>query len=500
MKNPFLCFSAQYVVKKISLTTLSLILLTLFTSTASMASETYYPEVVFILDGSGSMWGKSGSLTKIEIARNVMLQIVPSLPAEVKTGLVAYGHRRKGDCADIELLVESGMDRSGIQSKINKINPKGMTPIAASIELVTETLKTKETETTVILVSDGKETCHDDPCGVVKALKESGIKFILHVVGFGVDPEADKQLQCLAREGGGRYFSATDASSLLSALENVKKEVAQKVERAKTSLKKSVSKLGKIEIKIPASSTISINTFKIVRKKDGKIVKTVKDPSKLSTHPLLTGDYELIAGFANSNYKPDSEVSFGDFTIKGGETFKIGLGSMIINIADSLENVPAGAVIITSESNDNFKLILPYTGNSYYFFKPKPLPEGIYNFGVHYRKGSLYRSPETPVWLAKNIKIKPGEESTITIDSGILIKEIKSSSIESWELVKSGGNDIIIRINSASNGNYPLWKPYAVPPGTYDLFLYMEGMDEPLPAGESIGINKGELLEFDTGI
>ncbi|MDY6951434.1 MAG: hypothetical protein SWE60_07980 [Thermodesulfobacteriota bacterium] len=49
-------------------------------------------------------------------------------------------------------------------------------------------------------------------------------------------------------------------------------------------------------------------------------------------------------------------------------------------------------------------------------------------------------------------------------------------------------------------GDYPLWGPYAVPPGTYDLFLFLEGMTEPLPVGEGLSISKGELLEFDTGL
>ncbi len=60
--------------------------------------------------------------------------------------------------------------------------------------MVVEHLKTKENETTIILVSDGEETCHPDPCGLVKKLKATGIKFILHVVGFDVNQEQQKQL------------------------------------------------------------------------------------------------------------------------------------------------------------------------------------------------------------------------------------------------------------------------------------------------------------------
>lgn len=464
------------------------------------ASANAYPEVMFILDASGSMWGKTGGETKIDAARKVMSVIVPSLPPEVKTGLVLYGHRKKGDCSDIEMVIPSGSDRAGIISAVKNLNPKGMTPIADSIKMVAEILKGREAETTMILVSDGEETCNADPCGVVKALKQSGIKFILHVVGFGVDGKTDAQLRCLAQEGGGEYFSANDASSLLAALEVVKKEVVQKVEKAKTIKRKVVSRLGKLEIKIPEKGLRAVNTFKIVRKGDGKIIKTIKDPVADSTHPLLSGEYELIAGFANSNYKPDSEVSFGYITIKGGETVQVDFGLLFVNIADSLQKMPAGAVIITSENNKKFKLVTYYTGNSYYFYKPKPLPRGNYDFAVHYKYNSRYNTPDSPVILSKNIEILPGQQAVVTIDSGIVLKKVLSSPVKAWELVKTGSRDIVLRIEQASNGDFPLWEPYAVSPGVYDLYVYMEGMDEPLPAGEGINIAKGELLEFDSGL
>jgi len=37
---------------------------------------------------------------------------------------------------------------------------------------------------------------------------------------------------------------------------------------------------------------------------------------------------------------------------------------------------------------------------------------------------------------------------------------------------------------------YLLWQAYAVHPGTYDLFVFPEGMTEALPVGENIAIKK----------
>src|SRR5690606_37219535 len=82
---------------------------------------------ILVLDASGSMWGQIEGRAKIEIAREVIAKLVDDLPANTELGLVTYGHRRKGDCEDIELLVEQGkLDREAFKKTVNAIQPKGM--------------------------------------------------------------------------------------------------------------------------------------------------------------------------------------------------------------------------------------------------------------------------------------------------------------------------------------------------------------------------------------
>ena len=460
-----------------------------------------FPEVMFILDGSGSMWGEVEGQSKIVIAKNIMTEIVPELPADVKVGLAAYGHHRKGDCEDIEIIIPSGSDdRDALLSAVKDISPKGKTPIAEAIQMVAEELAVKENETTVVLLSDGEETCHPEPCVAVKKLKAQGINFVLYVVGFDVNDLQKEQLACLAEAGGGQYFSAENPDALLAAFESVKETVEKKVEEARTTTQKTTTRLGKLKIQMPAAATVSINKFQIIRQADGKLLKTIEDPPADSTHPLLSGDYELKAGFANSNFKPDTDVSFGTYTVSGGETTKIHLGVMAFNIADTLKDIPAGAVIITQADGDGFTLSLPYTGNNYYFYKTKPLPPDTYTFSVHYQKMYLYQTEPTPVVLAEEVEVKAGEETVVTVDSGIEIKEPAESGLIRWTLVPVGGDDPALDIKAASNGDHPLWQTYAVSPGTYNLSGYLEGMTEPLPLGENIEISKGDLLKFDTGL
>lgn len=472
--------------------TMFLILCMLFLP-GGVHAETF-PEVMFIMDASGSMWGPCDGQTKIEAARSVFAKVIPSLPKEVKIGLTAYGHNRKGDCNDVEILIPTGSEsRGALMDRIMKINPKGMTPIAASLKMVTETLKTREEETMIVLISDGEETCNADPCGVARALKNSGIKFILHVVGFGVDSAQKEQLACMAEAGGGQYFGADNAGSLLAALEMVKKQVADKVEKAKATKKKATTKLGKLNIKFPKTGGVSLNALKLLRKQDNKLVKTIKDPSHDSVHPLIAGDYEIIAAFANPNYRPPTEVSLGSVTITGGETTTVALGSMGFNIADSLSKMPVESVIISNAEASVPLLTLLHHGNGYYLFKSKPLPSGMYSFAVRYS-----RSPD-PTVIAKDIRIETGKETVITIDSGIILNKPAGEdlNVQGWNLVPTGSDTPLLQVRRRWDNDYPLWKPFAVPAGTYDLYLLLKGMDEPLPSGEGLSISRGDLLSFD---
>ncbi|MCF8146314.1 MAG: VWA domain-containing protein [Deltaproteobacteria bacterium] len=449
------------------------------------------PEVMFILDASGSMWGPAGDIRKIEAAKEVMAKVVPALPDGVGVGLTVYGHRKKDDCSDVEIMIPSGStDRAGLLAKVKAIRPKGMTPMAASVSMVADALKLKEGETTIILVSDGIETCDKDPCATIKGLKDSGIKFILHVVGFGVDQKGRDQLTCFSEAGGGTYFQATDAQSLLAALETVQKEVAVKVEEAKTTTVKAQTRLGKLKITMPESAIKTQGEIKIVRVKDNKVIKLAK-PESEGTHPLLAGEYEVVLQFNNTNYKPASEASLGRFEVKGGEVTEIHLGAMVLNKAKGLGDAAEAVVILPAGSDTPF-VRNDAGGNDYYLWRTKPLPAGTYDLGVVYgRSPDLFR-------VVKGIVIEAGKETVVTLDSGIQITP--NPQIVSWQLTPSGREECILKVKRRWDNDYPLWKAFPVTPGTYDLGVFLKGMDEPLPAGEGIEIKKGEVLLFDPGL
>lgn len=183
--------------------------------------------LLFILDGSGSMWGRMEGQPKIVIAKEVLTTVINSAPDTDSTGLMVYGHRRKGDCSDIELLAPLGSDKQILVDRAQGILPKGKTPIAAALTTAGESLKNEEEKTTLVLVSDGIETCGGDPCELVTQLRNSGLNIIVHTVGFDVNSAAAKQLSCVAQAGGGHYFAANDSQGLQEALSAVQAAVVE---------------------------------------------------------------------------------------------------------------------------------------------------------------------------------------------------------------------------------------------------------------------------------
>lgn len=209
--------------------------LILFAVTPAAADD---GDTVLVLDASGSMWGQIEGEAKIGIAKSVLGDLLGELPAERRLGLIAYGHRREGDCSDIEELAAIGADRASIGAAVKALSPKGKTPMAASVKLAADKLKYTEEKATVVLISDGIETCEPDPCGVAAALEQAGVDFTVHVVGFDVTEEnAQAQLQCLAENTGGQYISASNADELGAALETTVVAAAEAVSETKVRLR-----------------------------------------------------------------------------------------------------------------------------------------------------------------------------------------------------------------------------------------------------------------------
>lgn len=176
-------------------------------------------KAIIVLDGSGSMWAQIDGEARISIARQTLRSVLNSMPSNVQLGLMTYGHRDRGDCNDIELLVPPGPNTTDrILQAADGINPKGKTPISEAVRQAAVDLRYTEDKASVILITDGLETCEADPCALASELEKTGVDFTAYVLGLGLTEEEGKKVACIAENTGGQYIPAGDAEALTEAL------------------------------------------------------------------------------------------------------------------------------------------------------------------------------------------------------------------------------------------------------------------------------------------
>ncbi|KLK90338.1 hypothetical protein AA309_26090 [Microvirga vignae] len=203
---------------KLSFGTALALLGIVFVAHPGEAQEHGATPTVLVIDASNSMWGRIDDKPKMDIARDAVSSLVEALPKGARLGLVAYGHRRAGDCNDIETaLPVSAVDKSKVQAVADRLTPRGKTPITASLKEAANLLDSGKPGS-VIIVTDGIETCQGDPCAAAEELKRKNARFVAHVIGFDVSALERPKLSCIADRTGGTFVAASNAGELGQAL------------------------------------------------------------------------------------------------------------------------------------------------------------------------------------------------------------------------------------------------------------------------------------------
>jgi len=269
-------------------------------------------QAIVVLDGSGSMWGVIDDVSKIEIARDVVSNVLQDWPDNTELGLMSYGHREKGNCDDIETLIAPDtVDAEEFRTVIGNIQPKGKTPMSQAVIEAAKSLKYTENKATVILISDGEETCGLDPCAIGRELEAAGVDFTAHVIGFDVASENTTGLRCLADTTGGQFLAAANADELQTSLqESVVAVVAPSITASTSTLFGSiaVSHLDSSDVGLCSVSSECYNSTS-----EGWVGKL---SSATPSMQVMPGDYKIKVG---RHY-------YGTITVVGGEQTEVAFG------------------------------------------------------------------------------------------------------------------------------------------------------------------------------
>ena len=177
--------------------------------------------ILFVLDGSQSMYGRWQSDIKMNIAQNLLSNLLDSLKDvdNIQLALRVYGHQKTyppQDCNDTRLVVPFANDNAlRIKNQLRYIKPKGTTPIAFALEQSAGDFPACDNcRNIIILITDGLEECGGDPCAVSADLQKRGIALKPFVIGIGRDFR--EAFDCV-----GTYYDASSEAQFSKALDLV---------------------------------------------------------------------------------------------------------------------------------------------------------------------------------------------------------------------------------------------------------------------------------------
>ena len=181
------------------------------------------PTAVLLLDGSGSMWARlpPDNRAKIDIVREKLTTILQT-PSSTRVGLVSFGHRRRGDCSDVEVIASPDSVRDGVLGPIAKLNPTGPGPLTAGLKAAVDAIGTAR-PAQIVVIGDGADNCHQDSCSAAADIAKNSPGITIQVIEVGV-PAADRgRVACIAEATGGHYYDITDSNGLNAALDEATK-------------------------------------------------------------------------------------------------------------------------------------------------------------------------------------------------------------------------------------------------------------------------------------
>ncbi|AHD11605.1 vWA domain-containing protein [Phaeobacter gallaeciensis] len=210
------------------------------TLTASFAQADCSTDAMIVFDGSGSMAEMGFNQIdepRIFEARRAVRQVMPQVALNRRIGLIVYGPDTSGQgdqCSGIDLKFPPLANAAGpVIGAIDDLEPEGQTALTEAVRRAAQVLDHTNKPGTIVLVTDGKETCGGQTCALAAELAASGLATTVHVIGFKVRGThfgwqsqgqtsyntATSGAKCLATRTGGEYVSTETVEELIAAMQ-----------------------------------------------------------------------------------------------------------------------------------------------------------------------------------------------------------------------------------------------------------------------------------------
>lgn len=154
--------------------------------------------------------------TRMVTAQQATINTLERLPSDVSTGLVVVD-----ECpASRNLGRFAPSQRGQMINRLRGLSPRQGTPLADGILEAGQLVDGVNKESTILLVSDGGESCGGDPCMVARNLARQKPHLKINVVDIGGSGAA----ACVAQATGGKVFTVSNISELKLGIDRAAKD------------------------------------------------------------------------------------------------------------------------------------------------------------------------------------------------------------------------------------------------------------------------------------
>jgi len=221
--------------------------------------ELVQSRILILLDESSSMvqsWADGKE--KYKAADELILKLMDSVYAvnsQVEISLRVFGHQstvQENNCYDTKMEVAYAKDnRVQMALRLADIHPLGVTPIAYALQQAADHDLDDPVHHvySIILITDGGESCGGDICAVMKKLSKERIFFKPYIVSLENDPTLKTTYACM-----GDYLQVTSERQIPAAVSTI-------VEAFRPALKINADQYQEVQdVAASAPSVLKVNT------------------------------------------------------------------------------------------------------------------------------------------------------------------------------------------------------------------------------------------------
>jgi Ca-activated chloride channel family protein len=201
---------------------ISIVIFGCLLSMTSLGQTGLDQRTVILFDRSASMLQSHQGARKIDLAKNLFQGMSEQFALDPNMSLRFFAggtsSNKMIDCQSSKIGLGVGAARSaaGISSMIDNINAVGQqTPITYALERAQQDMEGWLGPRKIILISDGQETCQQDPESLAEAFSGAGIT--VDTIGIG-PPGNFAQLGMIALAGAGEFHLAENLAALQEAM------------------------------------------------------------------------------------------------------------------------------------------------------------------------------------------------------------------------------------------------------------------------------------------